>query len=99
MTKSFTESVTIDYSASSLLYLSHNGKVVPDSFSGETHLGEMLQASILTYLVCTVLSVMITVSWSAKRGQSASSMAQLRGAEATFSLPTLGYSGLHLCPA
>jgi hypothetical protein len=59
----------------------------------------MLQASILTYLVCTVLSVMITVSWFAKRAQPSSSTAQLRGAEAPFSLPTLGYAGLHLCLA
>jgi hypothetical protein len=95
----FTESVTIHFSASPLQYLSHNGKVVPNSFSGETHLGEMLQASILTYLVCTVLSVMITVSWLARRRQPASSSPQLRGAQAPFPLPMLGFAGLHLCLA
>lgn len=99
MTKLFTQSVTIQLSASPLLYLSHNAKVVPDSFSGETHLGEMLQASILTYLVCTVLSVMITVSRFAKRGQPASATAQLGGEEAPFPSPTLAYVGLHLCLA
>jgi hypothetical protein len=77
------------YSARPPLYPSPGGKVVPNSLTGETHTGEMLQASILTNLVYTVLSLMITVSWFACRGQSVS----------PFPSPTLVYAGLHLCLA
>jgi hypothetical protein len=65
------------------------GKDAPDSFPGETRTGEVLQASTLTNLVCTVLSVMITVSWFACRGH----------AESPFPLQNLAYSGLPLCLA
>jgi hypothetical protein len=74
-------------------------KVVPDSFSGETHLGEMLEASILTLLICTVFSLMIAVSWFAMRSQPASSSGQRRDGEATFPLAMLVYAGLHFCLA
>jgi hypothetical protein len=77
------------YSACPSLDPSPGGKAVPDSFPGETRTGEMLQASILTNLVCTVLSAMITASWFACRGQSAS----------PFPLPTLVCVGFDLCPA
>jgi len=75
-----------------LLYPSLGGKVVPESFSGETHTGEMLQASILTNIVCAVPFVMTTVSRFAMRGQSPQCTDLPRGAES----PRLVYVGFHL---